>query len=178
MDITADDLVILDQNDLQILRLSIADAKAGIHLGMFVQAKFGLVFLQPEIIFNSQSVDYSIEDLSTQTVDILNENYQDIDLPIIVGFNAGPFRFGGGPVGHYQLSSTSDIVGNFNYSQTFNDFTWGWQAGIGLDFWKMHIDVRYEGNLSDFGDHITFYDRKYAFDDKPSRLIASLGISF
>ena len=54
----------------------------------------------------------------------------------------------------------------------------GWQAGIGLDIWKFSIDMRYEDNFTNFGEHIRFFGTTYAFSDRPSRLIGTVGFRF
>ena len=178
VDVTPSDLVVFSENDVEDLRISIQDAKYGIHLGLFVQVRLGSFFLQPELLFNSNTVDYRIEDIQTGNVSILDENYQTLDIPFIIGLRAGPLRVGGGPVGHVFLNNTSDLFDLDGYETDFENITLGWQAGIGLDFWKLHLDLRYEGNLTQFGDHIVFHDQTYEFDDKPSRIIASIGVSF
>ncbi len=177
-DISPSDLLILDRNDAQAFRMKIEDAKYGIHIGFFIQAKTDFLFIQPEVLFNSHSIDYAVEDIQTGETRILDENYQHLDFPIMVGFRIGVLRLGAGPVGHLAISSTSDLLDVDGYEQTFKGVTWGWQGGLGLDLWKLHFDFRYEGNLSNFGDHIVFFGNQYVFDDRPSRLIASLGISF
>ena len=177
-DISPGSLVILDQNDAEQFELEIADAKYGLHLGFFIQGQIGNFFVQPELLFNSMSVDYSLTDLQGGTDQIKDENYQHLDFPVIFGGKFGPVRIGAGPVGHLFLDSTSDLFDIDGYDQTFDELTFGWQAGIGLDIWKLHIDVRYEGNLTDFGEHIVFHGQQYSFDETPSRMIASVGISF
>jgi hypothetical protein len=178
-DLDARELVVVDEGGAQQLALSIADAKYGIHLGFFLQVGLGNFFFQPELIFNSNTVDYRIEDLASGGPDeIRDENFQYLDLPFIVGFRTGPVRIGAGPVGHLFLSSTSDLFDFQGYDQNFDELTIGWQAGIGIDLWKLHIDARYEGNFTEFGNHIIFYGNQYSFDTTPSKLIASVGISF
>ena len=61
-----------------------------------------------------------------------------------------------------------------NATKTLKGATYGYQAGIGFDFSKLSFDVRHEGNFSKYGDHITFFDEKFAFDKKATRLVASL----
>lgn len=180
-DVPAGSLVILDQDDVEDFTLSIQDAKYGFHLGFFVQAQLGTFFIQPEVLFNSTSVDYSLEDIQgIDPVQIRDENYQYLDIPVMLGVKLGPLRLGAGPVGHLFLNSTSDLSDIFNedYEQAFDDLTLGWQAGAGLDLWKLHLDFRYEGNFTDFGNHLVFYGERYTFSEAPSRLIASVGISF
>jgi hypothetical protein len=177
-DLSPSDLVILDRNDAAAFKMKIDDAKYGIHIGFFIQAKTDFLFIQPEVLFNSNSIDYAVEDIQTGDIRILDENYQQLDFPVMVGFRIGVLRLGAGPVGHLAISSTSDLLDVEGYEQSFKGLTWGWQGGLGLDLWKLHFDIRYEGNLSNFGDHIVFFGKRYPFDERPSRLIASLGISF
>jgi hypothetical protein len=40
------------------------------------------------------------------------------------------------------------------------------------------IDLRYEGNFNNFGDHITFGGNKYEFSKKPSRMMLAVAMSF
>lgn len=178
-DIQPSSLIILDQSDVEDFKLELADAKFGLHIGMFFQITAGNFVLQPELIFNSNSVDYTIEDI--QGVDdllIRDESFQYLDIPLLIGVRMGPLRLNGGPVGHVFINSTSDLFDVGGYDQNFERLTYGWQAGAGLDIWRLHLDFRYEGNFSKFGDHIIFFGKSYSFDNAPSRLIASLGLSF
>jgi hypothetical protein len=178
-DVPSSALIIMDSDDAEKFRLLVDEAKYGLHLGMFIQAQVGHFFLQPEVLFNSVSVDYSVEDLQDFTPrQIKDENYRNLDLPLILGLKFGPLRIGGGPVAHLFLDSTSDLVDIEGYDDDFERLTYGWQAGLGLDVWKLHLDARYEGNFSHYADHIVFFGRHYRFSDHPTRLIVSAGISF
>jgi hypothetical protein len=178
-DVPSSSLVVLDERDVPHYRIGVDDAKYGIHLGMFVQAQAGHFFFQPEVLFNTVTVDYSVEDLQTLTpVKIRDEIYRNLDIPVILGLKFGPVRIGGGPVGHLFLDSTSDLRDYSEYKPDFERFTFGWQAGLGLDIWKLHLDARYEGNFNYGADHFTFYGEKYHFSEKPARFLVSAGISF
>jgi hypothetical protein len=179
IDVPPGSLIIFNEQDIEDLELRVQDAKYGFHLGFFMQAQMGHFFIQPEVLFNSNSFDYRLEDLQNlDPVQIRDENYQYLDMPVILGFKAGPVRFGAGPVAHLFLDSTSDLFDFEGYSQSFDRLTLGWQAGLGFDLWKLHLDFRYEGNFTEFGNHLVFHGRRYTFDEKPARLIASIGISF
>ncbi|HUR31889.1 MAG TPA: hypothetical protein VMZ69_10690, partial [Saprospiraceae bacterium] len=106
------------------------------------------------------------------------DSYRNIDVPVILGLKVGPVRVGGGPVGHIFLESQNGLSNYPGFEAIFDDLTWGWQAGVGLDFWKLHIDARYEGNFSKLGDQITFFGKRFDFDTNNNRFIASLGFSF
>ncbi|NND04920.1 MAG: PorT family protein [Saprospiraceae bacterium] len=158
--------------------LNVQDARYGYHAGIVIQARIGSFVIQPEVIFNSNSVDYSFQEVSQSTPsNVFTERYQNLDIPLLLGLKAGPLRLMAGPVGHYFLSSSSELFEFEDYAQKFDDVTFGWQAGIGLDLLNLMLDIRYEGNFYTFGDHIVFRGQSYAFDNSPARLLASLAIT-
>ena len=182
MDLSAPTLTIMNESGVDAYDLSIDKTKIGVHIGFFFQGEFGPVFVQPELLFNSQGVDYRFTNLidPSAQVEVRDETYQTLDFPMILGLKFGPVRIGGGPVGHLFLNSNSDIddfLGE-DYSADFNTLSWGWQAGLGLDFWKLHIDARYEVNFDDFANHMNYFGESYSFGDTPSRVVVSIGISF
>ena len=172
-------VIIYDGMDAPATQMSIHDSKIGFHLGFFYQATFGPFFVQPELLVNSQTVEFRFEDLQGSEPDQLrDEVYQTLDMPLIIGGKFGPVRIGGGVIGHLFLSSNSDINDFEGYEQRFDRFNMGWQAGIGVDIWKLHIDARYEGNFNNFGSHMYFNGTQYQFDAPPSRILLSIGLSF
>jgi hypothetical protein len=173
-DIEAEQLFITNDETLEAFNLAIADAKFGVHAGLFLKVPItDFFFLQPEVLFNSNRVDFQRDDVEG----IFTEKYQNLDIPIIAGFQLGPIKPQLGLVGHVFLRSNSelDIEG---YRQDFNNLTVGWQGGIGIEIKKFLLDVRYEGNLSKFGNHITVAGQDYSFDDRVSRLVFTLGVAF
>ena len=179
-DIEADDLLITNADAMENLRLGIAEANYGYHLGLFAQMRKKHFFVQPEVLFNSNSVDFKVTDLSSpeSSPQILREKYQYLDVPLMLGLKFGALRLQGGPVGHVFLNSSSELIDVAGYEEKFDEFTYGWQAGIGIDFWQFVIDVKYEGNFQNFGNHIVIDGQNYEFDQSPSRFVATLGIDF
>lgn len=179
-DIPGEELLILNKMDLDAFTLSAKEAEYGFHFGAFIRGQIGSFFIEPAIIFNSNSVDYSLEEVSgDQTFNtIKNETYQYLDMPLIVGLKYGILRLGAGPVGHVFIDSSSELFDVKGYRQKFDQMTWGWQALVGLDIWMIRLDVRYEGNFNKSGEHFEFFGHQYNFDKSPSRWIASAGISF
>ena len=140
MDISANELIIKDKNDIKQLGIAVTDANYGMHLGLFMQAQLGKFFIQPEVLFNSNSVEYALNDFTEANFisTLKKESFQNLDLPIMVGAKFGPLRLQGGPVGHVHLNSKSELFDIEGYSQKFEDMTWGYQAGIGLDLMEIH----------------------------------------
>lgn len=181
-EVNPNSLLIMNQNDIEEFKLDLDNAQYGYHFGLFLQANADFLFVQPEIWFRSSSAQFEVEEIQNGMVsDFFTEKYQYIDIPVQFGVRLGPMRLGFGPVGHLFINSTTEFMDNtqdHEYEQRFENFTLGYVTGVGIDIWSFHLDITYEGNFSNFGDHFYFYGRQYAFDTSPSRLIGTVGISF
>ncbi len=133
-------------------------------------------FVQPEVLFNSNKIDYKIGESGVGEV-IKNEKYQYLDIPVLMGVKLGPLRLQAGPVSHYFLKSTSELTDFKGYEARFKQMTWGWQGGLNIGFKRISLDLRYEGNFSKQGDHITFFGDQYHFSDSPARFIVGLNFA-
>lgn len=164
----------------QGLSIAIKDANYGVHFGLMVKAKLGNRFyLQPEALLNSNSVDYTVNDASDGLFNkVLRERYQKLDLPLMLGYQLGPLHLETGPVGHLHVASQTELDEIGGYEQRFNNFTLGYQAGVGLDIWKLTVGVRYEGNFTDAADHMRIGNQKINFSQTPSRWVVSAGFYF
>ncbi len=173
------DFIQFSPEGMEELKLAIEEANYGFHFGAFGQFQIATFFIRPEVVYNSNSVDFRLDSLSGAPVSVLTEKYQNLDIPIIAGTKLGPVRVGAGPVGHVFLASTSDLTDIEGYRQDFKNLKVGFQAGIGIDlFKKFSFDLRYEGNFNKFGDHIVIGGQNYAFSQNPERIVATLGIAF
>ena len=151
------------------------DLKFGTQFGIWTRIG-RTVFIQPEIVFNSNRTDFRIGETNAGDI-VKSEKYQNLDIPILVGITAGPIRLHGGPVGHYFLNSSSELTDVKGYAERWKQFSWGWQAGLAIGTGRFSADIRYEGNFNKFGDHVTFFGDKYQFSNNPSRLVLALNIA-
>ena len=172
------DLVITDKTGAESLILKLESANYGVHAGLVLRIPIKKFFLQPEVFFHSNSADFRVTDLKGGPDRLLRESYQNLDIPFLFGYKLGPLRLQAGPVGHVFLHCNSQLDQIEGYEKIFESLTYGWQAGLGLDIWKLFIDMNYEGNLSNFGDHIHVFGSKFAFDQRPNRFVASVGFFF
>lgn len=180
-DIKPDDVNPLKINNIKdSLAIKIKDANYGWQLGLFARLKVSHFYVQPEVLFSSSSSTYNTSSLNTHNIidSVRNESFRNLDFPVMLGFKFGTLRLNAGPVGHYYLSSTDQLINLSGYSANFSKFTWGYQAGIGLDFGRIGLDLRYEGNFNNYGDYITFGNTTFAFSQKPSRTILNLSFAF
>ncbi len=167
----------IQQNGVSV---AIKDANYGYHLGVFARAKLGdHWYIQPEAMFNSTSVDFEVTDFGDGLVNkVLTEKYRNLDLPLMVGYKLGPLRAEAGPTGHLYVASKSELEEIGSYDRRFNDFNLGYQAGLGLDIWKITLDLRYEGNFEKFGSHMNIGGEQINFSQRPARWLMTVGFSF
>lgn len=180
-DISVEELEVLRPGSGDRIRLALEDARYGVHAGVMLRLPLGETFLlQPEVVFNSNTVEYEVDDLSPGGVGsvVLEEKFQYVDIPLLLGAKFGPFRLMAGPEGRVFVDSASDLFRFDDYDQTFENLEISFLGGVGLDLWNITLDVRYEGNFDNFGDHLTFGDQQFAFSNAESRWIFSLGVFF
>jgi len=178
-DVAPKDFIVTNQQGVDYYHIFVDKARYGVHAGAFIQMQLGNLFVQPEILYNSTSVKYRLDSLFNDGGSAhFTDSYRNIDFPVMVGLKAGPLRIGAGPVGHIHFQENGGFKDYEGFEAFVDDLTWGWQAGVGLDFWKLHIDARYEGNFSKLGDHISFFGERFDFATNNNRIIGSIGFSF
>lgn len=163
------------------VKVAVKDADYGFHFGLFARGTLSdHIYIQPEVVLNSTTVNFTVDDLQDGIMNkVLSEKYKNLDIPVMLGFKAGPLRLEGGPVGHVYIANKSELEDEISgYDQRFNNFTMGYQAGIGVDIWKFLIDLRYEGNFNKFGEHMRIGGEEVKFADSPTRFVLTAGLSF
>lgn len=172
----------LDAAGVNSATLAIKEAKYGFHGGLWARFNITKFYIQPELLLNSSGASYSLDSFRSGAnffSAVKNESYLNLDMPILLGFKTSIIRIFAGPVGHLHLNSTSELTDLVsNYKQQFDRLRWGYQAGIGFNLSSLELDLRYEGNFSQFGNHINIGGRTWESSTNPSRVIASLAYRF
>jgi len=160
------------------LTLKLKNADYGLHFGAFLRAQGGLFYIQPEVNFNSLSAEYEISDISGTNV--FKEKYSNLDVPVLVGLKLGPLRAGAGPVGHINIGKSTSLDSNDTpiVSSDYDKLTFGYQAGLGLDIWRLNFDLRFEGNFQNQGEHISIAGTQVNLSENANRMTFSVGWTF
>jgi hypothetical protein len=175
--IKVDDLVAIDPGTSEYY-LETSDATLGFHVGVFTRIKFFNLFLQPELLFASSGGEIKVTDIDDVST-IKEQTFNKIQIPVMLGFKLGPAHIAAGPVASFILSTKSDMFDTQAYVEDFKKATFGYQAGVGIDILKkLTLDLKYEGSLSNVASGVTIDGTYYAFDERNSQLILSLGIFF
>lgn len=142
------------------------ESTIGYHIGVFAKTG-GRFYIRPELMYTKTETEYSSG----------NFKLQKLDAPILIGLNIlGPLHVFAGPSLQYIIDSEFEnaTIGDFK-----NDFTVGLNLGVGLNFNKVGIDLRYERGFNDkevslISDNSTVNINR--LDARAHQLILSLSI--
>jgi hypothetical protein len=171
---------LLETNTFDELKIKLGESAYGYHFGVYGQVKaFGLT-ISPEVIFNSNTYNYTIQQFNEgQTVEkVLKDSYQYLDIPLLIGVKLGFLRAYAGPEVHYFVNSYSELVQEQGFNEQIEKVNYGGIIGAGLNLGRLRFDVRYEINFDDFEDHIFYQNNQLNFNSDDSRLIFSAGWKF
>ena len=161
------------------LLLKVQNGKYGLHLGAFTRLKIASVFIQPQLVFNSDNISYTIKDLND--IDnpslIFHERFYSVTVPVKFGIKRSIFTFHTGPVANYQLLSISKLWKNPDFNSQFNQLTWSVTFGLGIDLALIRLDLSIEQGLGKYGDHLQIDGKTYQFSKNPGRIVSSLYIA-
>jgi hypothetical protein len=150
----------------------------GWQAGAFLRISLTSLYIQPEVLFASNSYDYTV---TTATVDeIVSQKFNRLSIPILVGLKLGPIRVNAGPAASIQIGSPENLVDDPNFEDMYKGALWGYQAGVGIDlFNRLTLDARYAGGLGDkTGETVAIGGQDFKLDYGQQSFILSVGIIF
>lgn len=183
------------------------DKSSGYHAGIWLRVKVPIVglYVRPEINFTSLTSEYIIGlptiTAAGLTTPALNANAKfeinKIDVPVLLGLKV--LKFGNVFIGpNFQYLIKSDLTASadapldsFSYSndEVDNEISVGFVAGVGLEIWKLGLDVRFEtgfnipdenlSNLNTFGAEEAITKISNALSNqRPNQIIIGLSYKF
>ena len=170
------------------LLLQQGNSELGLHVGLFARIKIASLFIQPEVLFSQSKGSFKISDqtnLQSTYNTLVEQKFNKFDIPVMVGWKFGPAKVYLGPVATFNLSEQDGLKDQISewtsepVENSINKAVFGYQAGVGLDIFKFAtFDVKYEGNLSKFGEGVVIAGQERKFDQRNPQWIFSLGIFF
>jgi len=149
--------------------ISSGNATTGFHVGIFSRITLGFLYIQPEALFTQSGGEIQLDDGVLN--DIREIEFNKLDFPVMLGTRfLKVLRVQAGPT--LSLLLDAKVAGlEEEIKSGYKDATIGYQAGVGLDLWNLVLDLKYEGNLSTFGDELF----GFATDQTNNQWILSVG---
>lgn len=157
---------------------SLKDAAWGFQAGVFARFALAGIYLQPELLFASNSYDYNVE--TSTASEIVTQKFNRLSIPLLVGIKLGPVRLNAGPAASIQIGSPENLVDDPDFDEMYKGAIFGYEAGVGIDILKrLTLDARYAGSLGEkFGDSVDIGGQEFKLDYGQQSFILSLGIIF
>lgn len=169
----------LSQSGREDIGLAITDGDYGFQFGALLRIPFSDRFdLQTEVTFNSAKTDFQFEDPDQNATVFLRERYNDVNIPIMGSWKLAFLRLNAGPVGHFFVSSSSDLTDADGRDRTWDSFNLGYTLGASIDVSRITIDVRYDGNFSKYGEDFSVAGESFRVDQAAKRWIGSVAYRF
>lgn len=166
------------QEGSDVYDLVTGESVMGYHLGVQTRIKIAMIYVQPELYWNAGggTVKQVVDGGATE---LLKVKFNRIDIPVLAGVKLGPVRLNIGPMASLVVGEESDLtILHPDLEMYKNSLTWAWQGGIGVDVWKLSVDIRYEGPLSDLSSVIPDDLVQYTYDPRPKQWLLSVGFWF
>jgi hypothetical protein len=159
---------------------ALTTAKYGFHGGAFFRLTLLGIYLQPELLFSTRTNEYTVKNVGTPASSIVKQNFNKLDIPVMLGFKLGPVRLNAGPSASLLINSPKELIDSPDFKNMYSRMTIGYQAGVGLDILKtLTIDLRYEGSLKKYQNQIeNLAGTKVNLDDRANAFLFSVGLMF
>ena len=162
-----------------------SDIKLGINGGVFLRVAISDLFsFQPELIYTMKGGKLEYNNFVNGTAKI-SMNYLEVPLLAVLNITENINLQGG-----IYLASLSDVrvknkgdIGSYNFEEelnkdNFKSFDYGLACGIGGDFDRLSVGIRYDYGVRSIGDKKTFGGQTYRFPDaRNSAFQIYLGLS-
>jgi len=159
---------------------AVENSEFGWHAGLFMRLKLGPVFIQPEAVFASTSFSYNVTTAASSPATLMEQKFDRLSIPVLVGIKLGPVRFDLGPAASIMIGSPEALIDDPDFESMYKSAIWGYQAGLGFDLLKrLTFDIRYAGSLGEkFGDSVTLGSQTFKLDYGQSSFLMSVGFIF
>lgn len=176
-----EDLITLSSGGTDYTVDALKGANYGFHAGLFSRLTISGFYVQPELMFTSRTDEYTVTDLDNPASALIKkQKFNQLELPVMLGFKIGPLRLNAGPAARMLIGSPKDLIENPDFKTVYNKLSFGYQAGLGVDLLKkLTVDLRYEGSLQKYQTQIeNLTGESINLDDRPNAFLLSVGIFF
>jgi hypothetical protein len=173
-----------DREGRQSLLLDLEGADYGVQFGALLRFPLkGSWGLQTEATLNSAKTTFRVDGSDGGTdnglTSVFEERYNDLNVPVLLTYQLFKIlRLHAGPVGHFYVSSSSDLTDEEGIDRTFETLNLGYNAGVSLDIGQLTLDVRYGGNFANYGETFTLRGAEVDVDQAPRRWIGTVAYRF
>jgi hypothetical protein len=165
--------------NLYVSDVSDENMRIGFQAGLFAKAPITRNFsIQPEFIYSQKGATVTYDNIFAEGEVSFNLHY--IEIPVMAVINIGPnFNIHGGPYVAYLAGvgvKNKSTNSSFNFEEEFDrdnfeTIDYGLAAGIGFDFAKAGLGLRYNYGLNEIGRERTVFGQTYRVSDAKNAVV-------
>jgi len=144
------------QSDL--VRTSDTEAEIGYQFGLFGRININNVYVEPQLLYSNIKSQLVFNDFGGVPGFDPTASFEfgTLELPLDMGFRFGNFRINTGPSLSFLLSGKRAFLNDVEkVTEEYNSVNMFWHFGLGGDFDRVMIDLKYEFGLSKTGESLS-----------------------
>lgn len=141
-----------------LVSTSDAESEVGYQFGGFYRVNINKIFVQPELLFSKIKTQLLFNDYDgiSGFNPLAEFEFNTIEIPLSFGYRIGSLRLMMGPALSILVSGQRSFLNEVNkVTSEYNRSNLTWHWGIGGDFQRVFIDLKYESGLSKTGESLT-----------------------
>lgn len=141
-------------------QVSTADGEAeiGFQIGGFFRVNIDQFYVEPQLLFSATKSQLVFQDFGgVPNFDpIASFEFNTLDLPIDIGIRFGNLRINTGPNLSFLLSGQRSFLNEVEkVTDEYNKLNMFWRFGLGADFDRIMVDLKYEFGPSKTGESLS-----------------------
>jgi hypothetical protein len=138
--------------------------------------------IRTELLINQCQIRYEIvriglSSLRTRVQDFYSDKITQLDIPISIGVPLDFVEIYSGFTLHVTLEYDSTMKNISSCRQDLSDGRLGWHSGIRINLDRAHMEIRYQLDFNNYGQHLFMYHENLGLYNQPGRFSLMIGYS-
>lgn len=141
-----------------LVSTSNTESEVGYQFGGFYRVNIDKIYVQPEVLFSKIKTQLVFNDFNgvPNFNPLAQFEFNTLEIPINIGYRIGNLRLMMGPSFSFLLSGERSFLNDIEkVTSDYNRSNFMWHWGIGGDFDRIFVDIKYESGLSKTGESLS-----------------------
>ncbi|WP_170827411.1 porin family protein [Roseivirga sp. 4D4] len=142
----------------ELVSTSSTESEVGYQFGGFYRVNIDRIYVQPELLFSKIKTQLVFNDYNGVSGfnPLAQFEFNTLEVPINIGYRIGNLRLMMGPSFSILISGERSFLNEVQkVTSEYNRTNFMWHWGIGGDFQRIFIDIKYESGLSKTGESLS-----------------------
>ncbi|MBO3697061.1 porin family protein [Roseivirga sp. E12] len=142
----------------ELVSTSSTESEVGYQFGGFYRVNIDRIYVQPEVLYSKIKTQLVFNDYNGVPGfnPLAQFEFNTLEIPINIGYRIGNLRLMMGPSFSILLSGERSFLNDVEkVTSEYNRSNFMWHWGIGGDFERIFIDIKYESGLSKTGESLS-----------------------